>query len=41
MFTKENGKLFVTVLVAGLAALAIHQTIISPRLVKKAAIKVA
>jgi len=36
MFTKENGKLFVTVVLAGLTAMAIHQVFISPRLVIKA-----
>lgn len=36
MFTKENGKTFVTVLVASLAAIAIHQYVV-PIFVKKPA----
>lgn len=39
MFTKENGKLFVTVLTAVMVGLAVHQVIVAPRLVKKTAIK--
>jgi hypothetical protein len=36
MFTKENGKKFVTVLAAALVALAIHQKFIAPALSPKA-----
>jgi predicted negative regulator of RcsB-dependent stress response len=32
LFTKENGKLFVTVFVAGLAALMVHQKFVAPRI---------
>lgn len=39
MFTKENGKLFVTVLAAVMVGCAVHQVIVAPRLVKKTAIK--
>jgi hypothetical protein len=35
MFTKENGKLFVTVLAAVMVGLAVHQTVVSPKLTKK------
>jgi hypothetical protein len=36
MFTKENGKMFVVVLAAVMVGLAVHQVVVSPRLVKKA-----
>jgi len=35
MFSKENGKRFVTVLVASMVALAVHQTLIAPMLTPK------
>jgi hypothetical protein len=35
MFTKENGKKFVIVLVASMAALAIHQKFVAPMLSPK------
>lgn len=35
MFTKENGKLALTVFVAALAAMAVHQKVVAPMLVKK------
>jgi hypothetical protein len=34
MFNKENGKLFVVVLAAGMVALAVHQVVVAPRLAK-------
>lgn len=34
-FTKQNGVIFVTTLVAVMAGLAIHQTMIAPRLAPK------
>lgn len=33
--TKADGKTFVIVFVAGLAALALHQTVIAPRIAPK------
>jgi hypothetical protein len=35
MFTKENGKTFVTVLAAVMVGLAVHQIVVAPRLAKK------
>lgn len=37
MFTKENGKTFVIVLVAVMAGLAVHQKFVAPRLAPKKA----
>ena len=36
MLTKENGKLFVTVLAAMMVGLAVHQKFVAPRLAPKA-----
>lgn len=35
MFTKENGKTFLIVLTATMVALAVHQTVVAPRLQKR------
>lgn len=40
MFTKENGKKALTMFVVVLAALALHQTVIAPKLAPKAKAKV-
>jgi hypothetical protein len=37
MFTKENGKMFVTVLAAVMVGLAVHQKFVSPKLAPKKA----
>lgn len=37
MFTKENGKLFVTVLTAVMVGLAVHQLVVAPKLAPKKA----
>lgn len=36
LFTKKNAGLFVTVLTAVMVGLAVHQVVVSPKLVKKA-----
>ena len=35
MLTKENGKTFLVVLAAVMVGLAVHQTVVAPRLAKK------
>jgi hypothetical protein len=35
MFTKEHGKAFLVTLAAVMVGLAVHQTVVAPRLVKK------
>jgi hypothetical protein len=35
LFTKQNGIMFVTVLAAVMVGLAVHQTVVAPRLAPK------